>query len=85
MALPIKHQTPAQFLARFRERYRNAEREECARMAAWLYNAYQAGEFTAAQIRTAFNLNTQAKWDAFRNKVMTLRDQWVAIQEAKGE
>lgn len=85
MALDLKHQTAAQFVARFRERYRNAEHEECARMAAWLYDRYQAGDVTATQIRNAFNLNTQAKWDAFRNKILALRDAWLAVQSTKGE
>ena len=83
--MQFNHQTPAQFLARLRERYRTAEREECARLAAWLYDHYLAGYFTVAQIRTSFNLNAQAKWDAFRNKILALRDNWLAIQAAKGE
>ena len=85
MPLALKHQTPAQFVARFRERYRNAEKEEYAKMAAWLYDKYQAGDITATQIRNAFNLNTTAKWDTFRNKILALRDQYLAIENAKGE
>ena len=84
MALDLKHQTAAQFVARFRERYRNAEKEECARMAAWLYDHYQAGDFTATQLRNAFGMNT-TQFNNFVAKVLTLRDQWIAIQNAKGE
>lgn len=85
MALILKHQTPAQFVARFRAAYRNADRERCAKMAAWLYDRYQAGDVTATQIRNAFNLNTTAKWDTFRNKILALRDAYVATQNARGE
>lgn len=84
MALALKHQTPTQFLARFRERYRKAEREECARMAAWLYDHYQAGGFTAAQLRAAFGLNN-SQLNALVTRIQTLRDHWLAIQAAKGE
>ena len=84
MAIVLKHQTPAQFIARFRERFRTAEKEECARLANWLYDHYQAGDFTTAQLKNAFGMNT-AQFNAFVTKVQTLRDQWLAIQAAKGE
>ena len=84
MALVLKHQTAAQFVARLRERYRNSSREECARLAAWLYDRFAAGDITQAQIRTAFGLDTTAKWTAFRDKILALRDHWLAIQSAQG-
>jgi len=85
MALTLRYQTKAQLLARLRERYRTLSKHELAKLAAWLYDRYVAGDFTAAQIRTAFSLDTTAKWDAFRTKIQALRDQYVAIDGAVGE
>lgn len=85
MALTLKYQTKAQLLARFRERYRTATKYELAKLATWLYDSYSDGDLTAMQIRNAFNLDTQEKWDAFRVKIQTLRDQRSAINGAVGE
>lgn len=83
MALNLNHQTPAEFVSRFKARYRRSAREERARMAHWLYNRFAAGDITQAQIRTAFNLVTTEEWTAFRDKVLALRDHWQAIQDAE--
>lgn len=85
MALNLKHQTTAQFVARFKAMYRRSSRERRARMAHWLYNRFAAGDITQVQIRTAFNLDTTEKWTTFRDKVMALRDHWQAIQEAEAD
>ena len=84
MALNLQHQTAAEFVSRFREKYRNSSREECARLAAWLYDRYAAGDVTAAQIKTAFGLS-DAQWLVFRDKVLALREHWLAVQAAQGE
>ena len=84
MALDLKHQTPAQFVARFRAAYRNANKDKAARMAAWLYDSVQAGDITAAQIRTAFGF-TAAQFTAFQTRILALRDHYNAIQQAAGE
>ena len=84
MALVLQHQTAAEFVARLREKYRTSSREECARLAAWIYDHYQAGDFTAAQLRAAFGMN-QTQFTAFVAKVQALRDHWVAVQGAQGE
>ena len=85
MALVLHHQTAAQFVARFRQAYRNADKERAAKLAHWLYTRYQAGDLTANQIRNAFELNTTQKWDAFRTKIQALRDAYESVQGAKGE
>ncbi len=85
MALVLQHQTAAQFVARFREAYRNSEREQCAKLARWLYTRYQAGDITQTQIRNAFGLDTAQKWNAFLTKITALRDAYEAVQGAKGE
>lgn len=84
MALNLKYQTTQEFANRLRERYRTSDKEECARLAAWLYDHYQAGDFTAAQLRTAFGMDT-TQFQTFVTKVQTLRDHWLAVQAAQGE
>lgn len=84
MALDLKHQTPAQFVARFRAAYRTASKDKAAKMAAWLYDRVQAGDITAAQIRTAFGF-TAAQFTAFQTRILALRDHYNAIQQAAGE
>ena len=85
MALTLRYQTKTQLLTRLREKYKSSSKQQLAKLAAWLYDRYVDGDFTAAQIRTAFGLDTTAKWDAFRTKIQTLRDQYVAIDGTVGE
>lgn len=84
MALNFQHQTAAQFVARFREAYRTANRERAAKLAAWLYDRVTAGDITPAQIRTAFGFSA-AQFTAFQTRVQALRDHYVAVQQAAGE
>jgi hypothetical protein len=84
MALTLRHQTKAQFAARLRERYRNASREEAARIATWLLNSIEAGDFTDLQVRTAFGL-TSGQWTTLKAKLTTLRTNWLAVLAAAGE
>lgn len=84
MALNLRHQTAAQFAARLRERYRNASREEAARIATWVLDRIEAGDITDAQMRTAFSL-TAAQWTTLKAKMTTLRTNWQAVQAARGE
>jgi hypothetical protein len=84
MALNLEHQTPAEFADRLRERYRNSTQLECARIAAWLYDHYQAGDFTAGQLRLAFGMDAN-QFSIFVAKVLLLRDHYLAILAAEGE
>ena len=84
MALVLKHQTAAQLAARFRERYRNDSKEEAARMATWLLNRIEAGDFTDAQVRSAFGL-TVTQYNNLKTRMSTLRANWQAVQAAQGE
>lgn len=84
MALNLKHQTATQFAARLRERYRGASREECARIATWLLNRIEAGDFTDTQVRNAFGL-TVGQYTTLKSKWTTLRANWLAVQAAAGE
>lgn len=84
MAIALRHQTAAQFAARLRERYKSASKEEAARIATWLLNHIDNGDFTETQVRNAFGL-TAGQWTTLKAKLTTLRTQWQAIQAAQGE
>jgi len=85
MALTLKHQTAAQFVERLKARFKAAERYDKARIAAWLYDRFAAGDITQVQIRTAFDLNTTAKWEAFRDRLIALRTHYLAIEAEVSE
>ena len=79
------HATKAQYAAAIREAYRNAEKEELYRVAYKLYSRYQAGDFTAAQLMTAFNM-TGPELTTFANtKLIPYHDAWVVMQTAVAE
>ena len=84
MALNLKHQTAAQFLARFREAYRNGERERLARLAKWLQARIVAGDLTETQARNAFGLN-ETQWNNLKSRMQTLVQNYDAVQAAAGE
>lgn len=85
MALNLNHQTVDQFVARLKRRINAADKLEKARLATWLYNRYQAGDITKAQIRTAFELDTEEKWTAFRDKILALHDYYLGVTESEWE
>lgn len=85
MAVNLQHQTLSEFVSKFREEFKSADKEKAAKMAHWLYERYQAGDITWTQIQTAFNLDTQAKRDAFQAKLLSLRDAWQVVNTAQGE
>jgi hypothetical protein len=85
VALNLQHQTPSQFVARLRQRWQDAEKDEKARIGSWLLAKYDAGDITATQIRTAFNL-TAGQLSTFAARLQTLSDARAVIQaEQKGD
>jgi len=84
MALLLKHQTAAQFVARFREAYRNGERERLVQLAKFILSRVQSGDITEAQCRTAFGLNT-TQWNALKTKMQSFVTANTTIQSAQGE
>jgi len=84
MALVLKHQTAAQFIARFREAYRNADRERLARLAKWLLARIAAGDITDTQARNAFGL-TAAQWNTKKTQMTDLVAKYDAVQAAQGD
>ena len=84
MALTLYHQTPAQFAARLVARFKAASQFEKGRLATWLYDHYQAGDFTAAQLRAAFGMTT-TQFTAFVTRVQTLRTHYLAVLAEQAE
>lgn len=84
MALVLKHQTVAQFVARVREAYRNGERAQLVRIARFILTRLQAGDITDAQCRSAFGL-TNTQWNNLKAKMQSYVDADNAIRAAVGE
>lgn len=84
MALILKHQTAAEFITRFREAYRNADRERLARLAKWLLARIAAGDITDAQARNAFDL-TVNQWNTRKAQMADLVAKYGAVQAAQGD
>lgn len=71
-------------MARLRERYRTATREEAGRIATWLMSRVDAGDITDAQARNGFGI-TAGQWTTIKAKMTALRTNYLAVQAAKGE
>jgi len=83
-ALATQHITKADLLAKFREAYRSASKEDLARLATWVIRRVTQGDVTEAQLQSAFGL-TDPQYATLRAKMLALRDHWVAVQAAEGE
>jgi hypothetical protein len=85
MALNLRHQTPAQFAARFWARARDADRVEFSRLMYWLTRRLVAGDLTDTQARNSFNTAfgrslTAQQWTTLRaNRITPAHDRWAAI------
>jgi hypothetical protein len=84
MALLLKHQTAAQFVARFREAYRNSERERCVQLGKFVIARIQSGDLTETQVRNAFGLTT-TQWNTLKTKMNNRITAWNTLQAAVGE
>ena len=84
MAILLKHQTVEQFVSRFREAYRNAEKERVIQLAKFIISRIQAGDITDAQCRTAFGLNV-TQWNNLKTKMQNWITASNSIQTAIGE
>lgn len=90
MALNLRHQTAAQFAARFWERVRAADRLEFSRLMWWLTRRLVAGDITDAQARNSFNAAfgrslTALQWTTLRaNRITPAHDRYAAML-AEGE
>lgn len=84
MALNLKYQTAAQFADRLRFRYLKSSKLECARIAKWILDHIDAGDFTDTQVRTAFGL-TNPQYTTLKSKWTNLRTAYNAVAAAAGE
>jgi hypothetical protein len=89
MALDLKHQTAAQFAARFwsrlRAAYQAGDKLTYHRMVWWIWACVQDGSLTSDQVRLSFNnaygrsLNT-TQWNAFVTaKLVPIKDRYLAF------
>ena len=82
--LDLRHQTPAQFAARLRLRFKNATKVEAARIATWIMDRLDAGDITDAQMRTVFGL-TLTQWNNLKTRLTNLRTAYRTVDGARGE
>jgi len=89
MALTLRHQTAAQFAARFwaklRAAYTAGDKVTYGQMIWWLYGKVQAGDLTNNDVRVSFNSAygrslTLAQWNTFvTNTLKPIRDRYQAM------
>jgi hypothetical protein len=84
MALLLKHQTVQEFVARFREAYRNGEKARLVQLARFILARIAAGDITDAQCRSAFGLNT-TQWNNLKTRMNNYINADNTIKSAVGE
>jgi len=94
MALDLKHQTAAEFAARFWARlkaaYQAGDKLAYHRMIWWLWSKIQAGDLTSDQVRLSFNAAysrtlTVAQWNSLvTTRFIPIKDRYLAML-AEGE
>jgi len=84
MAIILRHATREQLVARLRERFQSASRQEVWRIAAMLKSHYDAGDFTAAQLRNAFGM-TAGQFSTFATKLTNWAAKWEDLKLTQGE
>lgn len=84
MALILKHQTRAQFLARLREDYRGSERDRTVHLGDRVLAMIGSGDLTDAELRAAFGLSV-AQWAAAKARMQTRVNARQTIRAAVGE
>jgi hypothetical protein len=82
--MKLKHQTEEQFLAKFREKFKNAVADEAAELATWMMDKIDDGSFADLKIRNVFGV-TGAQWTALKKRLKDLQTSKKAIKSAKGE
>lgn len=80
----LSHATKAQFAARFRERFRNAERLDVWRLAALIKMLFNEGDITVAQVRTAFELTTN-QMNELASRIDAYTTKYYELKNAQGE
>ena len=89
MALNLRHQTAAEFAARFWQKVRTAyqagNKLEYHRLVWWVWQRIQDGDLTSDQVRISFNaaygrsLNA-AQWNNLvTNRLVPMKDRYLAL------
>ena len=84
MALMLKHQTVQEFIDRFREAYRDSDKELLVQLARWLLVRIVANDITDAQCRNSFNMGVVA-WTTLKSKMQDWVNKYDSVQSARGE
>lgn|GEM_PF-4999962 len=89
MALNLKHQTAAQFAARFWARVRAAcqagDKREYHRLVWWVWTQIQAGHLTSDQVRLSYNnaygksLNTTQWNNLVTTRFVPMKNRYLAL------
>ncbi|TXH55309.1 MAG: hypothetical protein E6Q97_09125 [Desulfurellales bacterium] len=85
MALILRHMTPEQFLARLRERYRNASGPMAVHIGERLLSFIAAGDITDVQCRIAFGNLTASQWNAIKTRINNRTTARNTVRGATGE
>jgi hypothetical protein len=80
----LKHATPEQLAAAFRERYQKAKGAEVARLARKARNLIEDGTLTPADIRAAFGM-TAVQFNAFRTRLNAKAQRLDELEAEDGE
>lgn len=80
----LLHNTKAQLLRRWRQKYRNANRTETWRLAAILNGWIAEGFVTDNQMMNAFN-QTAAELSAFKTRIANASSKWTDLLNSLGE
>jgi len=89
MALNLRHQSPAEFAARFWKRVQAADKLEFSRLMYWLTRRLVAGDLTDTQVRVSFNTAfdrslTAGQWTTLRSSRITPAHDRYAAMLAEG-
>lgn len=82
--LTLQYVTKADLGDYFRARYKAASKEEACRLAKWLLDHIDAGDFTDVQVQNFFGL-TAAQYTAMKARASNMRDAYNAMLAALGE
>ena len=84
--LPVTtvHATKQRHASTWRARYKAAVRDEHFRLGYKLYRDYLLGNFTDAQLQTAWSM-TPGDAAAFLGRISTAHDHWITTQAGIGE
>ena len=82
--MTLNHATWAQLAARFRERFRDAEKLEVWRLAAFIKLLINEGYVTVTQVRNAFEL-TPEQFNALASRFDGYVTKYYELKNAAGE